>query len=500
MEVMHMKKTLFFAVLALLALAPAFAGTITVTQPAGGNVVLGAPCPISWTATGITSNVRINLITPGGALVGLIIGNQAADSSPYTWTAGAPAVAGERYRVRVAASDGSGMGESAVFTVVAGGGDPGDPEDPEDPEEPNPPGAGITVTQPSAGSSWRPGTRQTLTWTKSGSMPFMVQITLRREGAPETEEPVLRIADGCANNGSRVWFIPDDLAPGRYFVRVRASNSIRGDSPVFAIDAAGTRGEVAGPITPIRCDLEMPGVGIEYYNGNIVAWVKNNGPDSLRNHDVKFRLNFPEGGRGEQIITRMISVPIGAEEGVPLLAFVRSSIPDAGLRTLVRIDTTLSHISDPNSLNQHRDVRLYADDRTPIDLAITISNQRVSQVIGGGDLHDGIPHHKYRLHATLHLRNNSSAPAEIARVLCRWKEEYHTDSGWSHYPETHAHGTLTLGPFRPGEDITREIELEYKTYTFEMERRIHFELDPDRLLNDPNRGNNEVRSVIYDVR
>ncbi len=494
-----MKKTLFFSVLALLALAPAFAGTITVTQPAGGDVVLGAACPISWTATGITSNVRINLITPGGALVGLIIGNQAADSSPYTWTAGAPAVAGERYRVRVAASDGSGMGESAIFTVVAGGGDPGDPEDP---EEPTPPGAGITVTQPSAGSSWRPGTRQTLTWTKSGRMPVMVQISLRREGAPETEEPVLRIADGCANNGSRVWFIPDDLAPGRYFVRVRASGSIRGDSPVFAIDAAGTRGEVAGPDTPIRAELEIPGVGVEYYNRHIVAWVKNNGPESLRAHDVKFRLSFPESGGSEQIITARISVPVGAEESVQLLSLEPDHFPGAGLRTAVRIDTSLSHIQDTNPYNQHRDVRIFADSRPALDLEIQLDRDRttITHVL----VSTGRPFvHKYHIRGWMRLRNRSAAPAEIARVKCRWVSQSRNtgESAWQEgYPASN--GSLQLGPFRSGEFTACVFEFDFLVHDYDavVYHRVLFDLDPERLLNDPDRSNNTVASGEWDHR
>ena len=452
---------------------------------------IGNGVTVSWTASGVSQNLKLQLIRSGGGLVGPIVNSLAAGTTSYSWTAGhyigGTAVPGEEnsYKIRVSTLDDSLAADSPAFSLVAAG-------------VPGTPGA-ITVTQPTSGTSWRPGSRQTITWTKSGDMPHMVQLTLRREGAPETEDPVVRIADGCANNGSRVWFVPDDLAAGRYFVRVRASAAIRGDSAVFTIDAEGERSALPGPDTPIRADLEIPGVGIEYYNGHVVAWVKNNGPDSMRDHDVKFRLNFPERGGGEQIITKRITVAVGAEKGIELLAMAAGDIPDAGLRTIVGVDAALSHIVDANRLNQHRDVRLYADNRTPIDLAIAISDQRVSHVLAGGDLHEGIPHHKYRLYATLHLRNNSGAPAEITRVSCRWKEQYHTDGGWTHNPEVHAHGTLTLGPFRPGEDIRREIELEYKTYTFQCERRIHFELDPDRLLNDPNRGNNEANSVTYDI-
>ncbi len=460
--------------------------TITVTAPNGGESwELGNPRDITWSQSGVSGTVNIDLLHRGSVL-GRIANGVTASSGRYSWTVGrydgGTAEARGGYRVRVSHSSGTPSDDSnGDFSLTA-----------------PPGGASITVTAPGADIDWRPGSRHTIRWRKTGELNPMANITLRREGAPETEAAAVRIADGCANNGSRDWFIPDSLAEGRYFVRVKAG-AIQGDSAVFAVSAEGWGTALGGPDTPFRVDLSMPGVGIEYYNGHVVAWVKNNGPDSLRDHDVTFRLHFPEREPSARIITKRITIPVGAEEGVQLLAMAAGDIPAAGLRTIVSVDAALSHIQDANRLNQHRDVRIFSDNRTPIDLALGISDQRVAHIVGGGDLREGIPHYKYRLHATLHLRNNSGAPTEIPRMACSWKEEYLTDAGWSHDPEVHAHGTLTLGPFRPGEDITHRIELEYRTYMFQNERRIRFVLDPDRLLNDPNRDNNEVASISYDI-
>lgn len=41
------------------------------------------------------------------------------------------------------------------------------------------------MTSPGAASSWRPGSRQTIEWSRSGTLTPMANITLRREGAPE---------------------------------------------------------------------------------------------------------------------------------------------------------------------------------------------------------------------------------------------------------------------------------------------------------------------------
>jgi len=148
---------------------------------------------VNWVASGITSNVRINLIKPGGALVGSIVGNQAPDSSPYSWTVGAPAVAGEQYRVRVAASDGSGMGESAIFTVVD-----------------IPQVSALSIVSPHGGESWEIGSTQAITWTAS-NIQGNCQLTLLELGLlGDTFKGIIRdsFAPG-QNGGSWNWKVGD---------------------------------------------------------------------------------------------------------------------------------------------------------------------------------------------------------------------------------------------------------------------------------------------------
>jgi len=117
-----MKRTLLFAAISGIAVGMAFGGTISVSQPAGGNAVMGSPLQIAWTASGVNSNVKILLRKPGGALVGTIAGNLSANASPYAWTVAAPAVAGKSYKIHIRAIDGSAEGTSAIFSVSAPGG------------------------------------------------------------------------------------------------------------------------------------------------------------------------------------------------------------------------------------------------------------------------------------------------------------------------------------------------------------------------------------------
>ena len=465
------------------------AATITVASPNGGESwVLGSPHDVTWTQSGVSGTVNIDLLRDGSVL-GPIASGIAATAGSHRWTVGSysggTASARGGYRVRVRHSTGTPSDDSNRDFAIA-------------PEGTEPPGgASITVTAPDASSNWRPGSRQTVTWTKTGALNPMANITLRREGAPESEAAADRIADGCANNGSRVWFIPESLAEGRYFVRVKAGG-VQGDSSVFAISADGRGSDLAGPDTPIRADLSMPGVGVEYYNGHIVAWVKNNGPDSVRNHNVVFRLHLPEREPTARTITQLLTVPVGAEEGVRLLAMSAGDIPAAGLRAIVSIDAALSHIVDANRLNQHRDERIFADNRTPIDLGIRLTGSTVERVIGGGTA----SHYKARSRGTMHMTRRGGGPTEFRRMNCRWELQQRRRDGtgnWSYVPETSS-GTIQLGPFRDGEETTQSVSIDsmiHHNWPEYFDFRIAFILDPQGGVNDPNQDNNRTYTSAF---
>ncbi len=245
-----MKKSIYIAVLAAMALAfPAWSQTITVTSPtAGATWCVGVPCTVTWTTSGaVPASVSIRLRREGaaGSEAAWVLTNNTA-SAAGTFSATVPAdLAAGRYFVRVKATD-VAQGDSPVFSVAACA------------------APSIVVTAPAAGASWPAGSEQTIAWTRSGTLPHLVQITLRREGASEGEDPALRIADGCANNGSRRWPIPASLPPGRYFVRVRASSVAQGDSAVFTVTGPTTVPAPASPAVaphsrpPIRFRVNKP--------------------------------------------------------------------------------------------------------------------------------------------------------------------------------------------------------------------------------------------------
>ncbi len=158
----------------------------------------------------------------------------------------------------------------------------------------------------------------------------------------------MRLADGVGSRGVSGyfnWYIPPTLAEGRYFIRARVSASLIADSEIFAISAGGDPGATEGNAIWVNADLALVGVGVEYYNGNIVAWVKNNGPDRLRSHLVKFRVSFPESGSSRNI-AKELSIQVGQEVSVPLMELAANSIPGAGLRVIVNIEPSDYNIRD----------------------------------------------------------------------------------------------------------------------------------------------------------
>jgi len=245
-----MRKPVYLAALvaAFVLCLPAWGQTIRVISPNGSSAwSIGSSYSITWTRSGTMPNtVTIRLRVAGSsnsdpaALVIAASADNSGSQGTLSWRIPETVLAG-RYFIRiktVGSPEGTPeiSGDSADFSIRAGALQT------------------LAVTSPGSSSSWRPGSRQTIAWTKTGELNPMANITLRREGAPETEAAAARIADGTANNGSRVWFIPDALAEGRYFVRIRAGG-VQGDSAVFTISAEGRGSDLPGPDTPVRADL-----------------------------------------------------------------------------------------------------------------------------------------------------------------------------------------------------------------------------------------------------
>ena len=207
-----MKKALLMAVFAVIAMGTIQGATITVTQPGGGEVTMTCPVQIAWTASNVTSNVKILLRKPGGALIGTIANNLPVSPGLYSWVVAAPAVVGESYKIHVRATDGSTEGASAVFTVK-------DPVAP--PPPPPPPSSTLTIVSPNGGESWGRGTEHAISWT-STNLTGKVYLQLVRYN----DRTLGTIKDNLPAAGSITWKAgeyPGNTAPvGKYVIRVRS--------------------------------------------------------------------------------------------------------------------------------------------------------------------------------------------------------------------------------------------------------------------------------------
>jgi hypothetical protein len=100
-----MKKLLLILAIAVFLTGFAYAGTIHVTYPNGGeNLCKGAVCTITWTLTGVTAPLKVVLVK-GGTKVGEIAAGLPAGTTSYSWTVGnyigGTAPTGTDYTIRV---------------------------------------------------------------------------------------------------------------------------------------------------------------------------------------------------------------------------------------------------------------------------------------------------------------------------------------------------------------------------------------------------------------
>jgi hypothetical protein len=339
-----MKKAILFTAMVIIAAALAWGQTITVTQPAGGSFALGDACPVHWTVTGSTGNVKIQLIRPGGGLVGLLINHLDPLSSPYPWVVASPAVEGGTYRIRVHAIDGSAEGVSEIFTVTGSSG-------------PGAPGT-ISNVRLSDSSPHHIGDNRTISWSASGvSQPIRLQL-IGSGGAP-----VGTIVNSlAAGTTSYTWaagqYIGGTAGPGEGY-RIRVStvdDSLTADSPAFALSNFLAVTDLV--VAVAARNLEMLSVRHVLSRGGwIVARVKNHiNPIDM---DVSFRLTFPEGGGpGDQTITRRVTLAAGGEGDVYLHPLALNDIPPAGLLTRVMADGPTSHIIETNENDNTGEARL----------------------------------------------------------------------------------------------------------------------------------------------
>ncbi len=150
----------------------------------------------------------------------------------------------------------------------------------------------ITVTKPGVGQTVLKAETCHILWTKNGTMPNLVRISLRNS---QTLAEVLLIKDNAANSGSYDWVVPNTIPDGNYVIRVKVKDAaIQSDSGVFPMIGAPPTGpsvvlrepmanKVPPPVLLGKPALSISGAGLVVYGDSfrITFAYKNSGTGNL---------------------------------------------------------------------------------------------------------------------------------------------------------------------------------------------------------------------------
>jgi flagellar hook assembly protein FlgD len=176
---------------------PATPSGFTLTAPNGGETIGNAEnYSITWTVSGVSGTVEIDLLNSGGTVVSSIADAQTNDGS-YTWdTTG---LSTGSYLVRVSAtSDGAIVDQSdATFSLVV---------------------RSVTVTDPNGAEIVNVGDSFTVTWTSSNLSADTVELDLLNSSG----SVVAALANATSDDGSYSWNTTGTSAAA-YRVRVTST-------------------------------------------------------------------------------------------------------------------------------------------------------------------------------------------------------------------------------------------------------------------------------------
>jgi len=172
-----MRKTLSLALLAASFASTAFAASLTLVAPNGGEeLTLGSTHEIRWNAIDVRQRIKLVLIRSGGAVVGVIASDLAAAPAAFTWTVGryqgGTAEPGSNYKIRIKTMDDSLADVSdSSFTIGTGVSTPvlsirtqrGTPT--------RLPATTVRVTNPITGAAVTHGDEVSITWEHANARP-----------------------------------------------------------------------------------------------------------------------------------------------------------------------------------------------------------------------------------------------------------------------------------------------------------------------------------------
>ena len=172
------------------------AGAITVTNPTSGSSWKpGSSYDVTWTSTGTISLVDIDFYKGTTYLYYL---NGTSDDGSYTWLLPTDIEQGSNWRIKISNSGNSDEFDWSDYFKISEGGT-------------------ITVTNPTSGSSWKPGSSYDITWTSTGLIDT-VEIDVYKGNI------LTYFSNAETDDGSYTWEVPADIEQGSNW-QIKISNS-----------------------------------------------------------------------------------------------------------------------------------------------------------------------------------------------------------------------------------------------------------------------------------
>ena len=193
---------------------------ITISSPnSGEKLKVGSTQQITWTSSGIGSNVKIDYSIDGGTTWTPIVASTSNDGS-YDWTI--PNDPSANCLIRISDIDGDPSGISNTFSIIS------------------PMSATLTLTSPNGTENLSTGSTHQITWTGT-EMEKIKNVML--EYSLNNGTTWSHIIAFTANNGSFNWTVPDKPS-NNCLVRISKSDSDEGpvdvSDGVFSIVSAST--------------------------------------------------------------------------------------------------------------------------------------------------------------------------------------------------------------------------------------------------------------------
>jgi hypothetical protein len=204
--------------------------TLKITTPSAGSSWNTATSQyIYWTYTGSPGSYVSLLLYDSTALVTTITPSYSLSYGSYYWSIPTVLPNSTKYRIRIASTtDTSISGFSDRFAITK-------------------PVSTLTVTTPSALSSWITGTSYSIYWTLTGNPGSYVSLSLYDSSATTVAASIVNVY--ASASGYYTWTVPSSVATGKYRIKISSisDTSVKSFSSPFTITKAPSLLVVTAP-------------------------------------------------------------------------------------------------------------------------------------------------------------------------------------------------------------------------------------------------------------